>query len=125
MGYVNFTFKCRYVTNCICVDIIRREPSNVFQVCYLQKSIDTFAHSLLISRAHSDALSVRQAVKQSRSSRGLFSFFSRSKDGFHPTVNYKSSGNSACRIWGSLEVKKVTGMHASNENRIGTHLIAL
>lgn len=59
-------------------------------------------------QAHSEALSVRQAVQQSRTSRGMFAaLFSRSSSGFKPSYLYKAHG-SACRVSGSLEVKKVT-----------------
>ncbi|TRM64638.1 endoplasmic reticulum vesicle transporter-domain-containing protein [Schizophyllum amplum] len=60
-------------------------------------------------KEHSKALSARQAVSQGRKSRGLFSgiFGGKGKDLFPPTYNYEAHG-SACRIWGSLEVKKVT-----------------
>ncbi|KAG6844093.1 hypothetical protein H0H87_009883 [Tephrocybe sp. NHM501043] len=57
--------------------------------------------------AHSQALSVSTAVAQSRKSRGLFSFFSRAKPSFQPTYKHEASGE-ACRVWGSLAVKRVT-----------------
>ncbi|KAA1467259.1 DUF1692-domain-containing protein [Dentipellis sp. KUC8613] len=57
-------------------------------------------------KEHAAALSARQAVSQSRKSRGLFSFW-RSTDTYKPTYNHKPDG-SACRIFGSLDVKKVT-----------------
>ncbi|KAG6917859.1 hypothetical protein DXG01_000764 [Tephrocybe rancida] len=58
--------------------------------------------------AHSQALSVQQAVTQSRKSRGLFSFFSRSNTGgFQPTYTHEGAGT-GCRVWGSLAVKRVT-----------------
>ncbi|TDL25545.1 DUF1692-domain-containing protein [Rickenella mellea] len=59
-------------------------------------------------KAHSDNLSARQAVAQSRKSRGFFSTIFRStKPKFRPTYNYKPDG-SACRVFGSMTVKKVT-----------------
>ncbi|THH18969.1 hypothetical protein EW146_g2115 [Bondarzewia mesenterica] len=58
-------------------------------------------------REHAEALSARQAVSQSRNSRGLFSLFRRSTPAYKPTYNHTPDG-SACRIFGSLDVKKVT-----------------
>ncbi|KIY42996.1 endoplasmic reticulum-derived transport vesicle ERV46 [Fistulina hepatica ATCC 64428] len=58
-------------------------------------------------REHAEALSAQQAVSQSRQSRGFLSFFRRSQNAFHPTPHYEAD-NSACRIYGSIEVKKVT-----------------
>ncbi|KAG1735355.1 endoplasmic reticulum vesicle transporter-domain-containing protein [Suillus paluster] len=58
-------------------------------------------------KEHAKALSARQAVSQSRNSRGFFSWFHRAEPEFHPTYNYETDG-SACRIYGSLQVKKVT-----------------
>ena len=60
-------------------------------------------------KEHAAALSARQAVAQSRKSRGLFAtLFSRTSSGYGPTYNYKPSG-SACRVYGTVQVKKVTG----------------
>ncbi|KAF8836758.1 DUF1692-domain-containing protein [Paxillus ammoniavirescens] len=56
---------------------------------------------------HAKALSARQAVAQSRRSRGVFSFFKRGEPDFRPTYNHQTDGD-ACRIYGSLTVKKVT-----------------
>lgn len=59
-------------------------------------------------REHSAALSARQAVSQSRKSRGMFAWiFKRNKSLFKPTYNYKEGGT-ACRISGTLIVKRVT-----------------
>ncbi|KAL1698615.1 endoplasmic reticulum vesicle transporter-domain-containing protein [Schizophyllum commune] len=60
-------------------------------------------------KEHARALSAREAVAQGRKNRSLFSglFGGKSKDLFPPTYNYEPHG-SACRVWGSLEVKKVT-----------------
>jgi len=58
-------------------------------------------------REHSEALSVQQAVSQSRKSRGFFSFFTRKQPDFKPTIK-RESGGSACRIYGTLFVKRVT-----------------
>ncbi|KAF9228759.1 DUF1692-domain-containing protein [Gyrodon lividus] len=56
---------------------------------------------------HAKALSARQAVAQSRKSRGFFSFFKRAEPDFRPTYDHRADGD-ACRIYGSLKVKKVT-----------------
>ncbi|KII84363.1 hypothetical protein PLICRDRAFT_46260 [Plicaturopsis crispa FD-325 SS-3] len=59
-------------------------------------------------KEHAADLSARQAVKQSRRSRGFFStLFNWKSDPYRPTYNYKSDG-SACRVYGTVEVKKVT-----------------
>ncbi|KAF8224086.1 DUF1692-domain-containing protein [Tricholoma matsutake] len=58
-------------------------------------------------KAHSEALSVRQAISQSRKSRGFFSFFKRKEPEFKPTYKHEAAG-SACRIYGTLLVKRVT-----------------
>ncbi|KAI0090214.1 DUF1692-domain-containing protein [Irpex rosettiformis] len=59
-------------------------------------------------KEHAAALSAQQAVAQSRKSRGLFAtLFSRTSSGYRPTYNYKPSG-SACRVYGTVQVKKVT-----------------
>ncbi|KAK7043883.1 hypothetical protein VNI00_008049 [Paramarasmius palmivorus] len=62
-------------------------------------------------REHAAMLSAQQAVKQSRNSRGFFDAIlgrgSSSAAKFKPTYEYETHG-SGCRIYGSLEVKKVT-----------------
>ncbi|RDB26128.1 ER-derived vesicles protein 41 [Hypsizygus marmoreus] len=58
-------------------------------------------------KAHTEALSVRKAVSQSRKSRGLFSMFRRRTPEFKPTYKHEAAG-SACRVWGTLGVKRVT-----------------
>lgn len=58
-------------------------------------------------KEHAKALSARQAISQSRKSRGFFSWFRRAETEFRPTYNHETDG-SACRIFGSLQVKKVT-----------------
>ncbi|KIK02931.1 hypothetical protein K443DRAFT_677094 [Laccaria amethystina LaAM-08-1] len=59
-------------------------------------------------KEHSEALSARQAISQSRKSRGLFAnLFRRNKSNFKPTYDYQPHGD-ACRVWGSLQVKRVT-----------------
>jgi hypothetical protein len=58
---------------------------------------------------HTQALSVRQAIAQSRKSRGLLdTILRRDPPPFKPTYNYRPDG-SACRIFGTVTVKKVTG----------------
>lgn len=60
-------------------------------------------------REHAEALTARQAIAESRKSRGFLSgLFRHSQDLYKPTYNYVPDG-SACRIYGSLSVKKVTG----------------
>lgn len=60
-------------------------------------------------KEHAAALSARQAVSQSRKSRGFFAtLFRRSSSEYRPTYNYKADG-SACRVYGTIPVKKVTG----------------
>ena len=60
-------------------------------------------------KQHAAALSARQAVAQSRKSRGLFAtLFRKANDGYRPTYNYKP-GAAACRVFGTVGVKKVTG----------------
>ncbi|KAL6301525.1 DUF1692-domain-containing protein [Sparassis latifolia] len=59
-------------------------------------------------KEHAAALSARQAIAQSRSSRGFFStLFQRNKDPYRPTYNYEKDA-SACRIYGTISAKKVT-----------------
>ncbi|KAF8336035.1 DUF1692-domain-containing protein [Amanita rubescens] len=60
-------------------------------------------------KEHAAMLSARQAVAQSKSSRGLFDaiWSRRNADGFKPTYNHKPDGD-ACRIWGTTVVKRVT-----------------
>jgi hypothetical protein len=61
-------------------------------------------------KEHAEALTARQAVAESRKSRGFFAGlfkFRRSQDLFKPTYNYVRDG-SACRIYGSLTVKRIT-----------------
>ncbi|THH31202.1 hypothetical protein EUX98_g2981 [Antrodiella citrinella] len=59
-------------------------------------------------KEHAEALSARQAISQSRKSRGFFTtLFRRSTSEYRPTYNYQSDG-SACRVYGTIPVKKVT-----------------
>ncbi|KAF7303205.1 hypothetical protein MKEN_01284200 [Mycena kentingensis (nom. inval.)] len=59
-------------------------------------------------RDHSDALSVRQAVSQSRSSRGLLAgLFQWDSTPYMPRYKHEPDGK-ACRVSGQLEIKKVT-----------------
>lgn len=60
-------------------------------------------------KEHAEALSARQAIAQSRKSRGFFATLFRSSTAeFRPTYNYQPGG-SACRVYGTIPVKKVTG----------------
>jgi len=59
-------------------------------------------------KEHAEALSARQAISQSRKSRGFFAtLFRRSTPQYRPTYNYQADG-SACRVYGTIPVKKVT-----------------
>ncbi|KAF8054932.1 endoplasmic reticulum-golgi intermediate compartment protein 2 [Lyophyllum atratum] len=58
-------------------------------------------------KEHTEAQSVQKTVAQSRKSRGLFSFFRRAKSDFHPTYKHEAAAD-ACRVWGTLGVKRVT-----------------
>ncbi|KAI0926321.1 hypothetical protein AcV5_008816 [Taiwanofungus camphoratus] len=59
-------------------------------------------------KEHAAALSARQAVAQSRKSRGFFATLFRSSGSqYRPTYNYQKDG-SACRIYGTIVTKKVT-----------------
>jgi uncharacterized protein (DUF2126 family) len=66
-------------------------------------------------RAHTETVeNARQIVKQSKKSRGMFdTIFKRKKATFLPTYNFVPDGN-ACRVYGTLNVKKATGEWASN-----------
>lgn len=60
-------------------------------------------------KEHAEALSARQAISQSRKSRGFFDAFKRNPQAdYKPTYNYEPSGT-ACRVYGTVPVKKVTG----------------
>ncbi|KAI0328291.1 DUF1692-domain-containing protein [Cubamyces sp. BRFM 1775] len=59
-------------------------------------------------KEHAAALSARQAVAQSRSSRGFFDvLLRRSANRYKPTYNYQPDG-SACRVFGTITAKRVT-----------------
>ncbi|KAI0763353.1 endoplasmic reticulum vesicle transporter-domain-containing protein [Trametes elegans] len=59
-------------------------------------------------KEHAEALSARQAVAQSRSSRGFFDvLLRRPGNRFTPTYNYQPDG-SACRVFGTITAKRVT-----------------
>ncbi|KAH9981895.1 endoplasmic reticulum vesicle transporter-domain-containing protein [Russula compacta] len=59
-------------------------------------------------KEHAAALTARQAVAESRKSRGFLSgLLRRPQSLYKPTYNYVPDG-SACRIYGSLTVKRVT-----------------
>ncbi|KAN0113791.1 Endoplasmic reticulum vesicle transporter domain containing protein [Russula decolorans] len=80
---------------------------------YLSKGFHTDGTLFDIGQAtalkeHAEALTARQAIAESRKSRGFLSgLFRRSQDLYKPTYNHVPDG-SACRIYGSLTVKKVT-----------------
>lgn len=66
-------------------------------------------------KEHADALSVRQAISQSRKSRGFFAtLLQRQQNKYRPTYNYKPDG-SACRVYGTITAKKVTGEFVNGE----------
>jgi len=90
-------------------DSFRCWSSNNSQVSELYRKSCLVSYTSFTFREHAHALSARQAIAQSRKSRGLFSWFRRGEPEFRPTYNYETDG-SACRIYGSLQVKKVTGM---------------
>lgn len=56
-------------------------------------------------------VAAHEVVAQSRRSRGLFAWLRNGIQArsFPPTYNYRPDG-SACRVYGSVEVKKVTGV---------------
>ncbi|TFK61941.1 DUF1692-domain-containing protein [Pluteus cervinus] len=59
-------------------------------------------------KEHAQALSARQAIAQSRKSRGFFSTLLRTaQPDFKPTYDH-TPGATACRVYGHLIVKKVT-----------------
>ncbi|KAI9453312.1 DUF1692-domain-containing protein [Lactarius psammicola] len=59
-------------------------------------------------KEHAEALTARQAIAESRKSRGfLADLFRRSQDLYKPTYNHVRDG-SACRIYGSLAVKRIS-----------------
>jgi hypothetical protein len=62
-------------------------------------------------REHGRQVSVTETVSQSKASRGIFAFWRRAKPVFKPTYAHEPDA-AACRIYGSLLVKKVTGMYS-------------
>lgn len=59
-------------------------------------------------KEHAAELSARQAIAQSRKSRGFFDALKRNTQSeYKPTYNYQPSGT-ACRVYGTVPVKKVT-----------------
>ena len=70
---------------------------------------DVWTSLTFLFREHADALTARQAIAESRKSRGfLADFFHDSQDLYKPTYNHVKDGD-ACRIYGSLTVKRITG----------------
>jgi endoplasmic reticulum-Golgi intermediate compartment protein 2 len=101
MGYLHFTHSPR------CLLTIRQTLFDISQATLLQE--------------HTQALSVRQAIAQSRKSRGLLdTILRRDPPPFKPTYNYRPDG-SACRIFGTVTVKKVTGEGFRSGEIIQTH----
>jgi len=89
MGYFYF------IDSSDCLLTVRQTLFDVGQATLLQE--------------HTQALSARQAISQSRKSRGLLdTILRRDPPAFKPTYNYRPDG-SACRIFGTVTVKKVTG----------------
>ncbi|KAH9010098.1 hypothetical protein EDB83DRAFT_2530949 [Lactarius deliciosus] len=67
-------------------------------------------------KEHAEALTVRRANAESRKSRGfLADLFRRSQDLYKPTYNHVRDG-SACRIHGSLAVKRIGGTPPCDSN---------
>ncbi|KAI9434355.1 DUF1692-domain-containing protein [Lactarius indigo] len=94
---------CRYLTVDLC-DVVDR--------LYLSKGFHQDGTLFDIGQVntlkeHAEALTARQAIAESRKSRGfLADFFHRSQDLYKPTYNHVRDG-SACRIYGSLAVKRI------------------
>jgi endoplasmic reticulum-Golgi intermediate compartment protein 2 len=61
-------------------------------------------------REHSEALSAPQAIRQSRQSRGFFSNLFASAPPAHRPLYKHTSDENACRISGTMSVKKMTGV---------------
>ena len=101
-------------------DSIRCKSSDITQVCLFLSFPADYLLTLDLRREHSTALSARQAIAQSRKSRGFFSIFRGSAPSYRPTYNYKRDGT-ACRVYGTLEVKKVTGMCISKHYLCVSH----
>src|SRR5258708_551152 len=72
--------------------------------------------SCVLIREHAEALTAQQAVTESRKSRGfLTGLMRRSQDLYKPTYNHVQDG-SACRIYGSLSVKRISGAPPCDRN---------
>ena len=81
--------------------------SNSPLITFRQTLFDVGQATLL--QEHTKALSIPQVIAQSRKSRGLLdTILRRDPPPFQPTYNYRPDGN-ACRIFGTVTVKKVTG----------------
>ena len=94
--------------NYLSADTIRYRTSTDITVSITQ----LLSHVVLAdlsARQHTQSLDAQKAVAQSRKSRGFFDvILRRSRDTFRPTYNYKPDGG-ACRVYGSMTTKKVTG----------------
>lgn len=85
------------------------KQATALKYVFLIRLVAYYSKKNLICREHAEALSSRQAIAQSRKSRGLFDWFYRREESlFAPSYEYKA-GESACRISGTLAVKRVTG----------------
>ena len=98
-----------------CISAMVSGGMGYFHLIYSPDCPLTFCQTLFdVSQAtllqeHTQALSARQAIAQSRNSRGfLDTILRRDSPAFKPTYNYLPDG-SACRIFGTVTVKKVTG----------------
>ena len=98
-----------------CISAMVSGGMGYFHLIYSPDCPLTFCQTLFdVSQAtllqeHTQALSARQAIAQSRNSRGLLdTILRRNPPAFKPTYNYHPDG-SACRIFGTVTVKKVTG----------------
>ncbi|PFH45459.1 hypothetical protein AMATHDRAFT_71676 [Amanita thiersii Skay4041] len=98
--------QCRYLS----IDLRDALGDRLFLSGSLRRDGTTFDTSQATAfKEHAAVLSARQVVAQSKTSRGLFDTIlrRRTEDGFKPTYNHQANGD-ACRIWGSLKVKRVT-----------------
>jgi len=96
---------CKYLT----VDLRDAMGDRLFLSGGFRRDGTTFdAGQATAMKEHATALSAQQAQSQSRKGRGFFSkMFSKKQGGFKPTYNHVEDG-SACRIWGTQLVKRVT-----------------
>ncbi|KAF8631627.1 hypothetical protein AX15_002268 [Amanita polypyramis BW_CC] len=96
---------CRYLS----IDLRDAVGDRLYLTGTLRRDDTVFDTGKAIEfKQHAAQLSAHQAVSQSKSSRGLFDALLRRRtvDGFKPTYNHQAKGG-ACRIWGSMLVKRV------------------